>query len=62
MIIQLNEALTGMEENHIREKVKQTGYTLNEVRTSRQRYFVCVGTRPFDIRTIGNLPGVHDVH
>ncbi len=62
MIIHLNEAITLPEENFIREKVKEVGYALNEVRTRRQRYLVCVGNKPFDIRSIGNLPGVRDVH
>jgi 3-deoxy-7-phosphoheptulonate synthase len=62
MIIQLKEQITSQEELLVKETVKKTGYALNEVRTSRQRYFVCVGTRPFDIRSIGNLAGVRDVH
>ena len=62
MIIQLTETATASEENSIREKIRQTGYALNEVKTNRQRYLVCVGNKPFDIRVIGNLPGVRDVH
>ncbi len=62
MIIQLTETATASEENSIREKIRQTGYALNEVKTNRQRYLVCVGNKPFYIRVIGNLPGVRDVH
>jgi 3-deoxy-7-phosphoheptulonate synthase len=62
MIIQLTASATRVEENFIREKIKETGYALNEVKTNRQRYLVCVGNKPFDIRVIGNLPGVRDVH
>lgn len=62
MIIQLHEKITEGEENAVREAVRRTGYTLNDVKTRRQRYLVCVGTRPFDIRAVGNLPGVRDVH
>ncbi len=62
MIIQLNENITTEQENFVRGIVTKTGYALNEVKTKRQRYLVCVGNKPFDIRTIGNLPGVHDVH
>jgi 3-deoxy-7-phosphoheptulonate synthase len=62
MIIQLTETATASEENFIREKIKETGYALNEVKTNRQRYLVCVGNKPFDIRVIGNLLGVRDVH
>ncbi len=62
MIIQLTETVTPTEENFIRGKIKETGYALNDVKTNRQRYLVCVGNKPFDIRTIGNLPGVRDVH
>ncbi|MDQ3109653.1 MAG: 3-deoxy-7-phosphoheptulonate synthase [Bacteroidota bacterium] len=62
MIIQLDGKITPEDELHVRAVVKQAGYALNEVRTSQQRYLVCVGTKSFDIRVVGNLPGVRDVH
>lgn len=62
MIIQLYEGTESAQEEKIRSRISSAGFSLNEVRTGRQRYFVCVGKRKADIRSFGNLPGVRDVH
>ncbi|MBI3512294.1 MAG: 3-deoxy-7-phosphoheptulonate synthase [Bacteroidetes bacterium] len=62
MIIQLEENISQQDEHFVKDAVAKSGYSLNEVKTKRQRYLVCVGTQPFDIRSIGNLAGVRDVH
>ncbi|CAN5250347.1 3-deoxy-7-phosphoheptulonate synthase [soil metagenome] len=62
MIIQLDKTISSADEALVVNTIQKSGYALNEVKTSRQRYLVCVGKKSFDIRTIGNLPGVQDVH
>jgi len=59
---------------HISDQMDQQGYDLLEktltrlsigftsVTTQRQQYYVCIPKEPFDIRVIGNLSGVLDVH
>lgn len=62
MIIQLFDTILPAEELQIREKARANGFSLNEVVTNHQRYFICSGKKPYDIRSYGNLPGVRDVH
>lgn len=62
MIIQLSEGLTQAQERSVFEKVSELGYKVADVRTNVRRYIVCNGSKPIDIRSIGNLPEVADVH
>jgi len=62
MIVQLQDNVTQQQEKSVRDEIVRMGYSLNEVKTQQKRYLVCVGNKPFDIRAIGNLPGVRDVH
>jgi 3-deoxy-7-phosphoheptulonate synthase len=62
MIIQLENKIQQNDEQFLKEVVAKTGFAINEVATQSQRYLVCVGNKPFDIRAIGNLSGVRDVH
>ncbi|TND09156.1 MAG: 3-deoxy-7-phosphoheptulonate synthase [Bacteroidetes bacterium] len=62
MIIQLRDALSENILEQVHAEVRAIGYQVNEVSTNGGRYFVCVGKKEFDIRRIGNLPGVKDVH
>ena len=59
MIIQLEKnaavpAITG--------HLQQQGYKTTEVTTQHAHYLVAIGKKDLDIRTIGQLPGVRDVH
>jgi 3-deoxy-7-phosphoheptulonate synthase len=40
----------------------ELGWNTTSVRTQRARYLVAIGTKEFDIRRIGSMPGVKDVH
>ena len=62
MIIQLNKTCTASEKDYILSVVSSIAYKPTEVKTQFNTYLVCIGKREFDIRLIGSLPGVQDVH
>jgi 3-deoxy-7-phosphoheptulonate synthase len=62
MIIQVKNNSNKDSLQHIIDTVKGIGYKSNEVRTQNGHYLVCIGSKEFDIRLIGSLPGVMDVH
>lgn len=62
MIIQLTSQLPVTDRNQIILQVKQSGYKATPVSTQYGEYLVCTGKPDMDIRNIGNLKGVADVH
>lgn len=62
MIIQLSESLKEGEDKIVFDEVAEMGYTVTDVRTAQNRYLVCTGSKSFDIRAVGNMPQVSDVH
>lgn len=62
MIIQLRPTISSAEKESIRTKVKSLDYKSNEVRTQRGSYLVCIGKKEFDIRQLGHMPGIADIH
>ncbi len=62
MIIQLEEKLSDKKKEDIQSKIKGIGYQATEVKTQKANYLVCIGKKEFDIRLIGSLDGVSDVH
>src|SRR5438093_567878 len=62
MIIQLDEKLKLKQKEQILSKVNDIGYRSTEVKTQKGNYLVCIGNKEFDIRLIGSLDGVADVH
>ena len=62
MIIKLKEALKAKTKERILSKVNSAGYVSTEVRTQNGNYLVCIGKKDLDIRMIGSLDGVADVH
>lgn len=62
MIIQLEEKLKSKTKENIFSKVNSIGYKTTEVKTQKGNYLVCIGKNEFDIRGIGSLEGVKDVH
>ncbi|HEU4719297.1 MAG TPA: bifunctional 3-deoxy-7-phosphoheptulonate synthase/chorismate mutase [Bacteroidia bacterium] len=62
MIIRLHKTISPADETVVRAKIGSAGYKETEVVTRQNRYLVCTGTKPLDIRAFGNLPGVSDVH
>ncbi|MCA6364623.1 MAG: 3-deoxy-7-phosphoheptulonate synthase [Bacteroidetes bacterium] len=62
MIVQLKNNITSAQEMQVKNEVSLSGFSLREVVTASQRYLVCIGSKPVDLRRIGCLPGVRDVH
>ncbi len=62
MIIQLKSTISQSEKSAIQEAVEKIGYQASEVRTQFREYLVCVGRASFDIRRLGTMPGVADIH
>jgi len=62
MIIQLNNNINSTDKEAIIKKVNSFKYEANEVKTQKGTYLIGIGTKDFDIRQIGNLPGIDDIH
>ena len=62
MIIQLSKTISTGAREQLEAEIKRIGYNSNEVVTQRGSYLVCIGKGEFDIRAIGKLPGVADLH
>lgn len=62
MIIQLEKNINPSELELIHKTVLQLGYKITPVHTQYQHYLVCIGKQDIDIRQIGLLKGVSDVH
>lgn len=62
MIIQLEEKIKPKTREAVLSKINSIGYKTTEVKTQVGSYLVCIGNKEFDIRGIGSLDGVSDVH
>lgn len=62
MIIQLEKDLPQAKTIQIREALAGYNYKVTEVDTGKAVYLVCIGNSEADIRLLGALPGVKDVH
>jgi 3-deoxy-7-phosphoheptulonate synthase len=62
MIIQLEPNLDENKRSKLLQAVKSVGYKPTPVTTQFGNYVVCVGKKDFDIRSLGSLAGVRDLH
>jgi 3-deoxy-7-phosphoheptulonate synthase len=62
MIIQLEKNISEIDVNQLIDQLKTIGYKATEVKTSHGHYLVCIGSYDVDIRKIGSLKGIKDVH
>ena len=62
MIIQLKPGIAVSDKHAIVEKMKGLGYKTTEVVTQKASYLVSIGKKEFDIRNIGHMAGIADVH
>jgi 3-deoxy-7-phosphoheptulonate synthase len=62
MIIQLHPTITLAQKESIIAAIKTLEYKANEVTTQLGLYLVAIGKKEFDLRQLGNLPGILDIH
>ena len=62
MIIQLSKAISTSQKESIVATVGKLGYKTTEVKTQQGHYLVGIGKKEFDLRAVGHLPGITDIH
>lgn len=62
MIIQLAPDVTASEKEAIVTKIKSLEYKTTEVTTHKNKYLVAIGKKEFDIRQLGHMTGIVDIH
>jgi 3-deoxy-7-phosphoheptulonate synthase len=62
MIIQFTSTVTTEEKSNINQSVTSLGYKSTEVKTQSGHYLVGIGKKEFDLRTLGYMPGIKDIH
>jgi 3-deoxy-7-phosphoheptulonate synthase len=62
MIIQLKKAITAGEKGAIVDRVQSLGYKPTEVVTQEGSYLVAIGKKEVDMRQLGFMPGIADIH
>jgi 3-deoxy-7-phosphoheptulonate synthase len=62
MIVHVEPQAQPEEVRQIRERLGELKLSMREVKTQTGYYIVALGSQQYDIREIGNLKGVRDVH
>lgn len=62
MIIQLESKITRLEQQKLQQKLSDVHYQYNLIKTQFQTYLVAIGKEAIDIRSIGQMKGVKDIH
>lgn len=62
MIIQLQPSISTIEKEDIIRKIKSLDYKTTEVSTQKGKYLVGIGKKEFDLRQLGHLKGIADIH
>jgi 3-deoxy-7-phosphoheptulonate synthase len=62
MIIQLEKEISQNNKEQVFETLIKNSFKIKEVVTQISDYLVVIGNKEFDIRTIGNMDGVSDIH
>lgn len=62
MIIQFEKNIADEQKIDIVQKVESLSYKTTLVSTQKTDYLVGIGNREFDIRELGHLPGIDDIH
>ncbi len=62
MIIQLEKDITIQERENILEQLKILGISPQPIKTNFKEYIVGIIKKEFDLRLIGNLKGIEDIH
>lgn len=62
MIIQLEKNCSLQQLEEVRSALKGIDYKPNELETQFGKYIIGIGKKDFDIRAIGSMPGIKDIH
>lgn len=62
MIIQLEQDIDEGRKSAIINKVNEIKYKTTEVKTQMGDYLICIGKSDFDIREVGQMAGIADIH
>lgn len=62
MIIQLKPAIAANDKEAIVSRIKSLDYKTTDVVTQRGNYLVAIGKKEFDLRQLGQLDGIADIH
>jgi 3-deoxy-7-phosphoheptulonate synthase len=62
MIIQLKQSVSPKEKEGIENAITALGYKTTEVKTQMGEYVIGIGKKDYDIRQIGRLSGIADIH
>ncbi|RMF02857.1 MAG: 3-deoxy-7-phosphoheptulonate synthase [Bacteroidetes bacterium] len=62
MIIQLAKNIKAEDRQRLAEKLENLQYRATAVQTQYGEYLIGIGKQAFDIRSIGTMPGVRDIH
>lgn len=62
MIIQLEAGIHPAQKEAIFARIKSLEYKSSEVRTQKGHYIVGIGKKEFDIRQLGHMNGIADIH
>lgn len=62
MIIQLEKGISETDKEVILKKAKDLGFTCSETTTQKKTYLIAIGKKEIDLRLLGSLPGVVDIH
>ena len=62
MIIQLQNSISTSDKEKIISTIKILEYKTTEVKTQKGNYLVAIGKKEFDIRHLGHLKGISDIH
>jgi 3-deoxy-7-phosphoheptulonate synthase len=62
MIIQLQNNIAVSDKEAIITEIKSLDYKTTEVKTQRSSYVVAIGKKEFDIRRLGHMNGIADIH
>lgn len=62
MIIQLEPNITAEQKEGLKAQIASLKYKTNDVRTQMGEYIIGIGKEKFDVRNIGHLPGIKDIH
>ncbi|MFT6871452.1 MAG: 3-deoxy-7-phosphoheptulonate synthase [Roseivirga sp.] len=62
MIIQFEQEIEEVQKEAIINRIKGLKYKPTEVKTQKGDYLIGTGSKDFDIRTIGSMEGIKDIH